>query len=45
MPEKIETEEIMKDFRKKYDYLNFFSCSEDYDIKLATGKLEMHDNR
>ena len=38
MPGKIETDEFLKSFRQKYDYLNYFSVSDDYEIKLAKGK-------
>ncbi len=30
MPEKIETDDLLKSFRQKYDYLNYFNTSEDY---------------
>lgn len=44
MPEKMETEEVLKSFRQKYDYLNYFNANDDYEIKVAKGKREMEDN-
>lgn len=41
MPEKIETDELIKSFRHKYDYLNYFNASEDYEIKVLKGKREI----
>jgi hypothetical protein len=40
-----DTEDSLKEFKRRYDFLNFLNYSEDYEIRLHTGKSSLLDER
>jgi hypothetical protein len=45
LTDKFDCEPTFKEFRKRYDFLNYLNYCEDYEIKLHIGKSALFDEK
>jgi hypothetical protein len=45
LPQQSDSEEVLREFKRSYEFLNFLNYSEDYEIRLHRGKGALMDER